>query len=131
MSVSVEDRFESRRTTIAATNARRITNPGGPPVPTHGLRGTPESLLPSDFERAVIDTAAHARYGGGCEALLRRKCRWCAIGGGGLLTFALGVVVYLPAPWLAAVPAAFAILTGWRWAVLSAAADELHAESAG
>ncbi len=128
MSANVEDRFESGRAAPVATGSTRDTQPAWRPVLSHCLRATPESPLPSDFERAVMDTAAHVRFEGGCEAVLRAKCRWCAIGGGSLLTLALGLAVYLPSPWLASIPTALAVVTGWRWAIFSAAADELRAE---
>lgn len=131
MSANIGDRFESRSNVTAGAAVLREAAAERAPILAHCLRVTPRSPLPSDFERAVIDTAAHARYDGGCEARLRRRCRWCAIGGGSLLLLALLVVLYLPAPWLAAFPTAVAALAGWRWAVYSAAADELRAEAAG
>lgn len=100
-----------------------------PPVPPC-LRTAPQSPLPSDFERAVMDTAAHARYTGCCEQVLRAQCRKCFVAGAGLVAIAVALVVYVPAPWLAAVPAALAVGAAWRWAVFSAAADELRSESA-
>jgi hypothetical protein len=131
MSASIGDLLESRRNAAASVGAAPETARQQAPVLAHCLRVTPRSPLPSDFERAVMDTAAHARYDGGCEARLRSRCRWCAIGGGSLLVLALLLALYLPTPWLAAVPAAVAALTGWRWAVYSAAAAELRAEAAG
>ena len=110
--------------------AVRETSAAGARAATPYLRATPQSPLPSEFERAVVDTAAHARYTGRCEAALRLGCRRCAVVGAGLLALAATLAFCLPTPWLATVPVALAAVAGWRWAVLSAAADELHAHAA-
>jgi len=99
------------------------------PVFAPCLRVVPESPLPSDFDRAVMDTAAHARYDGRCEDVLRAKCRRYAAAGGSLLAFAALLAYLLSSAWLAAVPAALALFAAWRWAVTSAAADELRTET--
>jgi hypothetical protein len=130
MSASVCDRVESPRNASAGTALSRAAATERHPVLAHCLRITPRSPLPSDFERAVMDTAAHARDHGACEALLRARCRSCALGGGGLLALAVLVALWLPTPWLAVIPTAVASLAGWRWAVYAAAADELRADSA-
>jgi hypothetical protein len=76
-----------------------------------------------------MDTAAHARYTGHCEHVLRAQCRRCVVTGASLVAIAVAFVVYVPAAWFAVVPATLAVGAAWRWAVFSAAADELRAES--
>jgi hypothetical protein len=132
MNASVGDTFDPERT---VPNADREPSPlrgtaSRPwPVIPPCLRSAPQSPLPSDFERAVMDTAAHARYTGHCAAALRSRCRWVAAAAAGLLLLVLVTVLYLPSPWLALIPGVLAVAAAWRWAVFSAAADELHAES--
>lgn len=134
MNASVGDTFDPERTLPNPESGMatwRDRPAARPPVIAHCLRAAPRSPLPSDFERAVIDAAAHARYAGRCERVLRRECRRCVIAGVSLLAIAAALALYLPTPWLAAVPIGLAVGVAWRWAVVSAAADEIRAEAAG
>ncbi len=132
MNASVGDSFDPERTVPNRDHgptALRGAAAGPWPVIAPCLRCAPQSPLPSDFERAVMDTAAHARYTGHCESVLRSRCRWVAATAAGLMIVAFATLLLLRSPWLAAVPAALAVAAAWRWAVFSAAADELHSES--
>ena len=129
MNASVGDAFDPERTVPNSETTAGVLRHGPARsvlVVAPCLRAAPKSPLPSEFERAVMDTAAHAR----CEEVLRMKCRRCAIAGTSLLAFAGVLALSLSIPWLGAIPAGLAVGVAWRWAVLSAAADELRAHAA-
>jgi hypothetical protein len=128
MNASVGYTFDPERTVPNPDHEPIAARPW--PVIVPCLRTDPQSPLPSDFERAVMDTAAHARYTGHCESVLRNRCRWVATTAVGLLVLAVATALVLKSPWLAAIPGVLSVAAAWRWAVFSAAADELHAESA-
>ena len=123
MNASVGANFDPERTVPNPDHASIAARPW--PVIAPCLRGAPQSPLPSDFERAVMDTAAHARYTGHCATALRNRCRWIAGTAAALLGLAAATAFFLPSAWLAAIPGALAVAAAWRWAVFSAAADEL------
>jgi len=132
MNASVGDTFDPERTIpglVHAPAARGAVATGTGPVIAPCLRGAPRSPLPSDFERAVMDTAAHARYTGHCESVLRSRCRWVAGTAVALLALAAATAIYLPNPWIGTIPGILGLAAAWRWAVYSAAADELGTEA--
>jgi len=61
--------------------------------------------------------------------VLRSRCRWVAGTAVALLALAMATAIYLPIPWLGSIPGVLALAAAWRWAVYSAAADELGADT--